>query len=64
VQGDKVVPITADLDDVMAQGYICLEAAALADLREDPDEALTLATDDLRAIHGKHLPVTLDAHSS
>ena len=51
MQGDKVVRITGDLDDVMSQGYICLEAAALA-------------ADDVRAIHGKHLPVTLDAHSS
>jgi hypothetical protein len=26
----------------MSQGYFCLEAAALADPQEDPDEALTL----------------------
>ena len=37
VDGDHVLRITGDPDDVMSRGYICPKAAALADLRDDPD---------------------------
>src|SRR3954449_603665 len=41
VDGDRVLRITGDPDDVMSQGYICPKAAALADLHEDPDRLRT-----------------------
>src|SRR4051794_27700314 len=41
VEGDRVLRITGDPDDVMSQGYICPKAAALADLHEDPDRLRT-----------------------
>jgi len=37
VQGQRVVRISGDPDDVLSQGYICPKAAALADLQSDPD---------------------------
>src|SRR4051812_43944670 len=41
VDGDRVVRITGDPDDVMSQGYICPKASALADLHADPDRLRT-----------------------
>jgi anaerobic selenocysteine-containing dehydrogenase len=37
VDGERVVRIEGDPDDVMSHGYICPKAAALADLHADPD---------------------------
>ncbi|HET9103828.1 MAG TPA: molybdopterin-dependent oxidoreductase [Solirubrobacteraceae bacterium] len=37
VQGDRVLRITGDPDDVLSRGYICPKASALTDLRDDPD---------------------------
>lgn len=37
VDGDRVVRITGDPEDVMSHGYICPKSAALADLHHDPD---------------------------
>ncbi len=37
VDGDRVLRIAGDPDDVMSKGYICPKAAALADLHSDPD---------------------------
>ena len=37
VQGENVLRITGDPDDVLSHGYICPKAAALTDLRDDPD---------------------------
>lgn len=37
VEGDRVLRIAGDPDDVMSRGYICPKAAALADLHADPD---------------------------
>ncbi len=37
VEGDRVLRISGDPDDVMSRGYICPKAAALADLHADPD---------------------------
>jgi anaerobic selenocysteine-containing dehydrogenase len=37
VEGDRVLRISGDRDDVMSRGYICPKAAALADLHTDPD---------------------------
>jgi anaerobic selenocysteine-containing dehydrogenase len=41
VEGDRVLRITGDPDDVMSRGYICPKAAALADLHADPDRLRT-----------------------
>ena len=41
VEGDRVLRISGDPDDVMSKGYICPKAAALADLRDDPDRLRT-----------------------
>jgi anaerobic selenocysteine-containing dehydrogenase len=41
VEGDRVLRITGDPDDVMSHGYICPKAAALADLHADPDRLRT-----------------------
>ncbi|HUH02859.1 MAG TPA: molybdopterin-dependent oxidoreductase [Kofleriaceae bacterium] len=40
-EGDRVVSIRGDADDVFSQGYICPKATALADLHEDPDRLRT-----------------------
>lgn len=37
VEGEKVLRISGDPDDVISRGYICPKAAALADLQSDPD---------------------------
>ena len=37
VEGERVLRITGDPDDVLSRGYICPKAAALADLQSDPD---------------------------
>ncbi len=37
VDGERVVRISGDPDDVLSRGYICPKAAALADLQSDPD---------------------------
>lgn len=37
VDGQRVLRITGDPDDVMSKGYICPKAAALTDIYEDPD---------------------------
>ena len=37
VDGDRVLRITGDPDDVFSKGYICPKAAALRDLHEDVD---------------------------
>jgi len=37
VEGERVVRITGDPDDVLSRGYICPKAAALADIQTDPD---------------------------
>ncbi len=37
VEGERVVRIAGDPDDVISRGYICPKAAALADLQSDPD---------------------------
>jgi anaerobic selenocysteine-containing dehydrogenase len=37
VEGDRVLRITGDRDDVISHGYICPKAAALVDLHTDPD---------------------------
>ena len=37
VEGERVVRISGDPDDVLSRGYICPKAAALADLQSDPD---------------------------
>ena len=36
VEGDRVLRISGDPDDVMSRGYICPKAAALADLMRTP----------------------------
>jgi anaerobic selenocysteine-containing dehydrogenase len=41
VEGDRVLRITGDPDDVMSHGYICPKAAALADLQADRDRLRT-----------------------
>ena len=41
VDGERVLRITGDPDDVMSHGYICPKSAALADLYEDPDRLRT-----------------------
>ena len=37
VEGQRVVRISGDPEDVLSRGYICPKAAALADLQSDPD---------------------------
>jgi anaerobic selenocysteine-containing dehydrogenase len=37
VEGDRVLRISGDPDDVLSRGYICPKAAALADIQSDPD---------------------------
>ena len=37
VEGERVLRISGDPDDVLSKGYICPKAAALADLQSDPD---------------------------
>jgi anaerobic selenocysteine-containing dehydrogenase len=37
VDGERVLRISGDPDDVISHGYICPKAAALADLHTDPD---------------------------
>jgi len=37
VEGERVLRIAGDPDDVLSRGYICPKAAALADLQSDPD---------------------------
>lgn len=37
VDGERVLRISGDPDDVMSHGYICPKAAALADIHSDPD---------------------------
>lgn len=37
VEGEDVVRISGDPDDVLSRGYICPKAAALADVQSDPD---------------------------
>jgi anaerobic selenocysteine-containing dehydrogenase len=37
VEGDRVVSIRGDEDDVLSRGHICPKAVALKDLHEDPD---------------------------
>ena len=37
VDGDRVVEVRGDADDVFSRGYICPKATALADLHHDPD---------------------------
>ncbi len=37
VEGERVVRISGDPDDVLSRGYICPKAAALADIQSDPD---------------------------
>jgi len=37
VEGQRVVRISGDPDDVLSRGYICPKAAALVDLQSDPD---------------------------
>jgi anaerobic selenocysteine-containing dehydrogenase len=37
VEGERVLRISGDPDDVLSRGYICPKAAALADLHSDPD---------------------------
>jgi anaerobic selenocysteine-containing dehydrogenase len=37
VDGDRVLRITGDPDDVLSRGYICPKASALIDLHRDPD---------------------------
>src|SRR3954449_6147966 len=41
VEGQRVLRITGDPDDVMSRGYICPKSAALTDLHEDPDRLRT-----------------------
>src|SRR5262249_43058788 len=37
VEGERVLRISGDPDDVLSRGYICPKAAALADIQSDPD---------------------------
>ena len=37
VEGERVLRISGDPDDVISRGYICPKAAALADVQSDPD---------------------------
>ena len=37
VEGNRVISIRGDTDDLLSRGYICPKAAALADLHDDPD---------------------------
>jgi len=37
VEGERVVRISGDPDDVLSRGYICPKAAALVDVQRDPD---------------------------
>jgi len=37
VEGERVLRISGDADDVLSRGYICPKAAALSDIQSDPD---------------------------
>src|SRR4051812_24853456 len=37
VEGERVLRISGDPEDVLSRGYICPKAAALADIHSDPD---------------------------
>ena len=37
VEGDRIVSVRADDDDVFSHGYICPKGVAIADVHDDPD---------------------------
>ena len=41
LQGDEVVSVRGDKDDVFSRGYLCPKGVALKDLHEDPDRLRT-----------------------
>jgi anaerobic selenocysteine-containing dehydrogenase len=58
VEGGKVARVTGDRDDPFSRGYICPKAAALDDVRTDPDRVLSPM---VRSEDGKLARATWDA---
>ncbi|MFL5845362.1 MAG: molybdopterin oxidoreductase family protein [Solirubrobacteraceae bacterium] len=54
--GDRVLRITGDPDDVMSRGYICPKSQALTDLYEDPDRLRS----PVKRVDGEFVPISWD----
>ena len=58
IQDGRVTTVRGDRDDPFSRGYICPKAAALDDVRTDPDRVLAPRR---RSSHGERARVTWDA---
>ena len=57
VEGDKIVDVRPDEDDVFSHGYICPKGAAIAAIHNDPDR---LRTPMRRMPSGEFQPISWD----
>ena len=57
IDGDRIVRVDGDKDDSFSRGYICPKAAALDDVRLDPDRVTTPLR---RTKAGEHAPISWD----
>jgi anaerobic selenocysteine-containing dehydrogenase len=55
VDGQRIVSVTGDKDDVFSKGFICPKGAAIADLHDDPDR---LRTPMRRTADGRFEPIS------
>ena len=57
VEGDRAIGVRGDGDDPFSRGHICPKAAALEDIRRDPDRVLA----PLRRTAGRHEEVSWES---